>query len=237
MKWQRWTIVGIGITSLLMSCGDSPDTRQAQPPKPTQIAQVPAQAQKAQPFSDPVVSPTAVVEVPAVPGLIRPTSARARIPGIAAGREDPFAAIATSPMPVTINRTTRTAPQSPQSSLIPNRLPPLNLVPLPAAPSPLTPLPSISLPVERPAPVSPTALADEVVVTGAVQVGGKWNVIVQEPNAPTSRYVRVGDSLANGQVVVKRVIAGSGDPIVVLQQNGREVMKSVGGARVASNQG
>jgi hypothetical protein len=66
-------------------------------------------------------------------------------------------------------------------------------------------------------------------------VGGKWNVIVQEPNAPTSRYVRVGDSLANGQVLVKRVIAGSGDPIVVLQQNGREVMKSVGGSRIAAN--
>jgi hypothetical protein len=201
------------------------------------VAPISAQLEKSQPFSNPVVSPTAVVEVPAVPGLIRPTSVRKHVPGIAVGREDPFAAIATPPLQIAIKQTTQTASQVPGSQLPPtsNPLPPLTLTPLPEAPSNLTPLPSIPLPIERPAPPSPTALADAVVVTGAVQVGGKWKVIVQEPDAPTSRYVSVGDSLANGQVLVKRVIAGGGDPVVVLQQNGREVMKSLGGSRIVAS--
>jgi hypothetical protein len=72
-------------------------------------------------------------------------------------------------------------------------------------------------------------MADQIEVTGAVQIGGKWQVIVREPGSSTSRYVAAGDYLANGKVLVKRIIAGKGvDPVVVLQQNGVEVTKSLG---------
>jgi hypothetical protein len=76
--------------------------------------------------------------------------------------------------------------------------------------------------------VSKTALADAIEVTGAVQVQGQWQIIVKEPDS-ASRYVKVGEALANGQVIVKRVIENAGsDPIVVLQQNGKEVTRPIG---------
>jgi hypothetical protein len=54
-------------------------------------------------------------------------------------------------------------------------------------------------------------------------------VIVRVPSEPTSRYVKVGQRLSNGQVLVKRVDLNSGgDPIVILEENGVEVAKSVG---------
>jgi hypothetical protein len=103
---------------------------------------------------------------------------------------------------------------------------PVATVPLP--PPSLTAPPAINIPI---APPSLTALADAIEVTGAVQVQNQWLVIVKEPDS-TSRYVKAGDALANGQVLVKRVIAGPGtDPVVVLQQNGKEVIKTMGMAK------
>jgi hypothetical protein len=79
--------------------------------------------------------------------------------------------------------------------------------------------------------VSRTALAELIEVSGAVQVGGRWSIIVKESSTQTSRYVKLGDYLENGKVLVKRVIAQPGaDPLVVLQQNGVEVVRSVGSA-------
>ncbi len=76
-------------------------------------------------------------------------------------------------------------------------------------------------------PPSHSSLAEEIEVSGVVQVGGKWTIIVKEPGAPTSRYVSKGDYLANGRVFVKRIVPGA-DPVVILQQNGVEVTKSIG---------
>jgi hypothetical protein len=92
----------------------------------------------------------------------------------------------------------------------------------------------VSLPTAPPAPVSPTAIADAIEVTGALQVGDRWSVIVKEPNTEISRYVNPGDYLANGKVLVKGVIAGIGvDPIVILQQGGIEVRKMIGSGAIA----
>jgi hypothetical protein len=101
--------------------------------------------------------------------------------------------------------------------------------------------PPANLPFLQPAPVninqlpvapviprrSPTALAETIEISGVLQVGGKTNVIVKVPDESTSRYVTVGDSMANGQVRVKRVEMGI-DPVIVLEQNGKEVTRSVG---------
>jgi hypothetical protein len=60
-------------------------------------------------------------------------------------------------------------------------------------------------------------------------VRGKWHVIVKESDADSSRYVAVGDRLAGGRVLVKRIINQQGiDPSVVLQQDGIEVVKPIG---------
>ncbi len=98
----------------------------------------------------------------------------------------------------------------------------------------LTPPPSWqdpNPPPPKPAPPPPpsTDNAKAVEVSGVVRVGNDILVIVKAPNEPTSRYIKVGQRIAGGQVLVKRVDFRSGaDPIVVLEENGVEVSKAVG---------
>ncbi len=83
----------------------------------------------------------------------------------------------------------------------------------------LNPLPAIPEPT----------LAEAVEITGVVMIGATTKAIVKAPNEPTGRHVGVGQRLANGQVLVKRIEANAGsDPIVVLEQNGVEVSRRVG---------
>ena len=83
--------------------------------------------------------------------------------------------------------------------------------------------------VPAPPPPPSTDLATSTEVSGVVKVGNETQVIVRVPNEPTSRYVKVGQRLSNGQVLVKRVDVKSGaEPIVILEENGVEVAKAVG---------
>ena len=80
-----------------------------------------------------------------------------------------------------------------------------------------------------PPPPPDTTIADGIEVSGVVQVGSQKQIIVKVPREATSRYVTVGQRLANGQVLVKRVDLKMGaDPIVVFEQSGVEVFKEVG---------
>lgn len=85
-------------------------------------------------------------------------------------------------------------------------------------PTPIAPLPSIP---------QPTA-ARAVRISGVVQIGGTPYAIVQAPDE-VERYVRAGERLANGSVVVKRIDTRSIEPVVVLEQNGIEVERTVSG--------
>jgi hypothetical protein len=71
-----------------------------------------------------------------------------------------------------------------------------------------------------------------VQVLGVVQIGRVPHAIVQAPNEPHSRYVRVGDRLSNGEVLVKRIDMRGSEPQVVLEQIGIEVSLSVGSGGV-----
>lgn len=78
-------------------------------------------------------------------------------------------------------------------------------------------------------PLPEPTLAQSVEVSGVVQVGSVPQAIVKAPNEPNSRYIRAGDRLSNGQVLVKRIEMNEGlSPVVVLEQYGREVEKRVG---------
>ncbi|MEG3856719.1 MULTISPECIES: hypothetical protein [unclassified Microcoleus] len=89
------------------------------------------------------------------------------------------------------------------------------------------PPPPPVIPVIPPPPSTDIATGTEV--SGVVKVGNETQVIVKVPNEPTSRYVKVGQRLSNGQVLVKRVDLKQGaDPIVILEENGVEVAKGVG---------
>jgi hypothetical protein len=81
-----------------------------------------------------------------------------------------------------------------------------------------------------PLPPAPPAtdLAKAVQVTGVMELGERVSAIVKEPDEKISRTVSTGDYLSKGQVLVKRIEFNSNrEPVVILEQNGVEVIKSV----------
>jgi hypothetical protein len=118
------------------------------------------------------------------------------------------------PQPVPAQITTQPIANLPQPiPVAAQTLPSLSVAPTPT-----------TIPVNTP---SPTHLAEAIDITGIMQVAGKFTAIVQEPNGG-ARYVTIGDVLANGQVIVKRINIKGGEPSIVLQQNGIELIKTVG---------
>lgn len=225
------SLISLSTVLLLAACSSAPNNEQAAVLSSSEGG-VPKPTAAAQDFQKPVVSPAALLPVPTIPGLITPTNARMRVPTIVTGRADPFAALSTAPIKLAAATTkpavTLPSPlPAPNQGLLPTFTAPPTQVPI------NTPLPPTLLPST---PVSRTAAADAIEVSGVIKIGGKWSVIIKEPEAQTSRYVHAGSYLANGQVLVKRIVAGAGsDPIVILQQNGVEITRSIGGsARLAS---
>lgn len=92
------------------------------------------------------------------------------------------------------------------------------------APEP-TPVPQV--PQTPPPPTADTAEAIEV--SGVLQIGNEIQVILRVPNAVNSQYVRLGQNVAGGRVVVRRVEnLATGSPVVILEENGIEVARAVG---------
>jgi len=147
-------------------------------------------------------------------------------PGATPGRPGTTPAIAARPPgPPTIpNIATREIPGLP-------KLPELSAPPSWQDPNPPPPL-------APPPPPPSTDNAKGVEVSGVVRVGNDILVIVKAPNEPTSRYIKVGQRIASGQVLIKRVDFKSGiEPVVILEENGVEVSKIVGekSPKVAQN--
>lgn len=86
----------------------------------------------------------------------------------------------------------------------------------PTTPPPLAPLPQLPKPT----------LAQAVLVTGVMTIGNE-NFAVVETSAG-SQYVKAGQRVSNGQVLVKRIDMRGSDPVVVLEENGIEVSRPVG---------
>ena len=68
--------------------------------------------------------------------------------------------------------------------------------------------------------------ARAVRVSGVIQIGGQPYAIVKAPDE-AERYVRPGERIAGGSVVVKRIDTRSADPRVILVENGIEVERLV----------
>ncbi len=79
-----------------------------------------------------------------------------------------------------------------------------------------------------PPPPPDIKAAEGTKVTGTVEISGTIFAIIQAFEEPTSRYVKVGQMISNGRVLVKRIDTNAEPPIVVLQQNGVEVLRPVG---------
>lgn len=148
--------------------------------------------------------------------------------------------VAIRPAPTVTGRTVARVAQRPQTvarTTPPSRRPTSNVRIAQATPANSTPpatTPTIPVPAvppqipSLPAPPDP-ALARAVEISGVVLVGNEAQAIVKAPNEATTRYVKAGQRLSNGQVLVKRIEMGEGsEPIVILEQNGVEVSKGVG---------
>lgn len=119
----------------------------------------------------------------------------------------------------------RAVPNFPNSRSVASRTPASNTPAFGTPPTNLSPAPAIAALPPLPEPT----LAKAVEVSGVVVVGGIAEAIVKAPNEATSRYVRAGQRLSNGQILVKRIEVNSGsDPVVILEQNGVEVARGVG---------
>lgn len=135
-------------------------------------------------------------------------------------------AVRTAQRPQRTQTPNRTVARTPQRTQTPNRTvaaaptsPPTPAIVAPPAPPEIPTLPPPPDPI----------LAKAVEVSGVVVVGTEPQAIIKAPNEANSRYVRTGQRLANGQVLVKRIEFNEGsEPIVILEQNGVEVAKVVG---------
>lgn len=186
-----------------------------------------------------------------VPALIPPVGTLP--PGGSIGsRPDPFSALPLAPTVVIKRNPAPVSPSVIQSIPSPSAVTPVapSVQPSNAATAQQSSLPSVTVPgtvvpgATLPAPVpsiapsvvlpavpraTPTVnLAQAIAVSGVVQAGNRTSVIVQVPNETSSRYAVVGDYLANGKVLIKRIEMEGAEPVVVLEQDGAEFVKPVG---------
>jgi hypothetical protein len=240
---KRWWLVGMAGMLFASGCNSMTSNQ----PKTTSIASntdinssptSPANpnSTEAQPlaandfFPDPLVAGSTSLQPVPVPHLIPPTTSIERVPQVDTGRPDPFASLGYTPTVVQPQQPSSPAPAPPvvlPSAPIVTTVaaaPPVTPLPLLPPSLSLAPLPSVTVPSQI---TPPRSAAETIEISGVIEVGGKTNVIVKVPEEETSRYVTVGDRLANGKVLVKRVEMGL-EPVVILEQGGREVVRSVG---------
>jgi hypothetical protein len=235
-------ISGLSLVALLMvSCTGKNDLDKAPTQKPT------VQAVSVAPSPS---APSPAVNAPPK-GLITSTNPTA-IP-IAKGRIDPFSSIAVAPIKqsapaeTTQKQKTQNQPTPPQKTQnqktqqqkTQNQPSPQQKTQNQPSPQQKTqnratgikPLPRNETIVKnQPLPPAPpsTDLAKAVQVNGVVDFGGRVSAIVKEPQEQISRSVSAGDYLSKGKVLVKRIeLNGNREPMVILEQNGVEVIKQV----------
>jgi hypothetical protein len=241
------------LTVAIAACS-SEEVQQSSTPVPTNMPTITKKV-ATQAFNNPVVSDRkAQLGTFTTPSLIQPTNVTERVSVVSKGRTDPFAQII-GQYPVSLPSvpvTPKTVPVLPHlrismvskpqtqgatgtttrgtiGSQQKNANPSLSLT-RPVLPKVLPQvIPNQTLLSVLPPPPQPE-LAKAVLVTGVVQVGQEPQAIIKVPNEPTSRYVQAGQQLASG-LLVKRIEMNEGsEPVVILEQYGIEVAKTVGEA-------
>ena len=198
------------------------------------------------------VEPVSVAPNPVMPSPIQESAPKGLIPStnpttlpIAKGRIDPFSSVTVAPVKLSIPAET-TQPSKTESNKTqsdtnqPNKTQPNKPQPnktQPDKPQSTKPQPDKTQPdktqsskpqPDKAQPLPSTDLARAVEVKGVMQVGERLAAIVQESDEKISRSVSAGEYLSNGAVLVKRIHLGSNkEPLVILEQNGVEVIKAV----------
>lgn len=248
-------VIALGVGSgfkLLVSNGQSSNSR---PSEDVVDTSVPEDSESA--FSQPFLPASSELQLPQ-PVILRSTPQEERVLQVAAGRSDPFAPItelqlsAKDEQPQQVaamdqaappNWVTRTVPPIPLTMAPP--LPALPTMPtkastasssaasLPPA-SGLPPLGNAASEQPRVSPPIQLSPVDGLEISGIVQLNGRVRVIIRDGggNSP-SRHVAVGERVAGGQVLIKRVDFAADEPVVVLEYASQEYLRSVGSASVA----
>lgn len=251
---KNWWLIGLaGILCFTSACDSKTASKQPDPnlsnsagvSTTTADSSIQTQSDQAQPdhaqsltaqdfFPNPLVAESVTVQPLPIPNLIPPTASVERVPQVETGRPDPFASLGYTP--TIVQAKSASPPPAPTVTSQPIASQPVTVAALPPAPTvmplptvvpastTLSPLPAVSVPNQMP-PLQ--SAAETIEISGVVEVGGKTNVIIKDPTEPTSRSVTVGERLANGKVLVKRVEMGI-EPVVILEQGGREIVRSVG---------
>ena len=242
----RWTVAAVPVQT---ATGEQPQPAEPAPPNlqarqvpslpELPVAERPPQAGGRSPDLSATRPLTPIPQIP--PGRIGAppaptTTATAPQPGRTTSPNRPAPA---SPSPLTV-----TSPPPPPPPPEPPTIPDLTVAQVPSLPelplsepppqwrdpnAPPTPPPTALAPTPVLPPPPSIEIAKAISVSGVMQVGEETRVILKAPTEPTSRYVSVGERIANGQVLVKRVKFNVGsDPIVIFEQNGVEVAVEVG---------
>ncbi|MEB3251247.1 MAG: hypothetical protein VKO01_03800 [Cyanobacteriota bacterium] len=189
--------------------------------------------------------------VPAAPGfaaiaqanLIQSTDPDERRRLVNSSRPDPFATVPIPPPPRIIpNSTPVVVPGPVKGPVAPSTQRPGPPIPSPGAGAkPSTAGISTASPGAAPGiddntdmvtlQPSPALQAEQVQVTGVIALGGYRYAIVQSPEQPGGQYIKVGQRFGEGnQILVKRIEIQDQEPIVILEEDGREVPRFVGPA-------
>ncbi|MEM9276864.1 MAG: hypothetical protein AAGA80_28585 [Cyanobacteria bacterium P01_F01_bin.143] len=167
-----------------------------------------AQKEEKEPLTPEVEEFKEVEAEKTVTGLIPATQPEIRVRGSIRGRQDPFAVVAIKPEIEIIEQEESEIEKSESSAI--------------ERPEDLESIPTID------EELSVAELADNVLITGLIELGDRIQLIVQAPEETSTRYVEVGQYLSNGQILVKRIEPGFPSPTVILEENGIEVAKVVG---------
>ncbi|XHX80223.1 MAG: hypothetical protein RBJ76_09930 [Stenomitos frigidus ULC029] len=248
---RQLMFVGLAGAIALTTASCASESNVAVAPSPVASAPVAQNPATSQPFGT-KTTPLVTQKPPAgntIPGLIQSTNGDERAKQVQAsidGRKgkDPFAGLpprlqqptganrqnvpTVNRLPLTPRRPTTTA-FNPRTPLPPQRTP-VSSQGTSGSPQGTSGSPQSNTPTISTLPPLPSAtLANAVEVSGVVMVGGTPQAIVKAPNEETSRHVRVGQRISNGQVLVKRIEMNAGsDPIVIFEENGVEVARAVG---------
>ncbi|GCA93730.1 hypothetical protein, partial [Microcystis aeruginosa] len=171
-------------------------------------AQPPAFSGAVQPATEPTP--------PRVAGLIPATDPDQKRAEINRGRSDPFA-----PFPLQPNITI-TAEEKP-----PAGTPAATAAAPPSASVGNRPTPRRPIVKAPPPPPQPTE-AEEVQVSGIVQLPTTAMAIVKAPGEATERRVIPGSTLSNGLILVKAIDTNPDNPYIVLEQYGRTITRRLG---------
>jgi hypothetical protein len=226
MKKISWLVLIVILGLSISSCSKYEDLSQKseelqEQSKPTiQIKRssggTPPEETKIDPLAEAVKDAKKTERDQNISGLIASTNSEVRVRGSVRGRQDPFSLIPVQPkIEVKVD----------ENKVIPEKqAPPQNQV---NKPENITSTPTMET-LEPPENIASTKLAESVLITGLVELGDRIQLIVQAPEEATSRYVDIGEYIANGQVLIKRIESSFPDPTVILEENGIEVSRTVG---------